>query len=82
MTEKGVVGSHVFNIPFNGAGLHRRQAEQCGFTFLGELYVIESVLVFVVVAAAVALGLRRRRLGNVQPRKADPYLHEDFAQRR
>src|SRR5437870_12809116 len=26
VTEKGVVGSrHVFNIPFNGAGLHKRQ---------------------------------------------------------
>jgi len=30
MTEKGVVGSHVFNIPFNGAGLHKRQAEHYG----------------------------------------------------
>src|SRR5947209_18977833 len=59
----------AIGIAFTGGGAFSLDAK-CGFTFLGELYFIESVLVFVVVAAAVALRLRRRCLGHVEPRKA------------
>ena len=45
----------AIGIAFTGGGAFSLDAK-CGFTFLGELYFIESVLVFVVVAAAVALG--------------------------
>jgi len=70
----------AIGIAFTGGGAFSLDAK-FGFTFLGEPHFVEGVLMFVVVVAAVALGLRRRCPGNDQPRKADPYLHGDFARR-
>jgi len=48
----------AIGIAFTGGGAFSLDAK-FGFTFLGELHFVEGVLVFAVVATALALGLRR-----------------------
>ena len=52
----------AIGIAFTGGGAFSLDAK-FGFTFFGELYFVEGVLLFAVIAAALALALRQNRDG-------------------